>query len=510
MTQTQAQQESIQEEAITIQSVTPTTLTRLADELGNTGLHEAKARIAELKQRLVNPEDAVRVALCGLFSAGKSSLINAFVGSTVAATGAVPTTAVVGEIQWDTSTGRLILMDTPGIDSTDEAHQQATEAALHLADVVCLVADYGHVESEENLEFARMLSERGVHLIFVVHQIDKHVEFELPFTAFTRRVEDSLADYGVGYNAIFYTAVRDTENNQRTALKEYLQDLSAHREDIVTKSVMGNTLSVIREAVADKMSDSRWEVMQRVEELFGETPIDDEEAADWFHERDARLRVAKANIAQLEQGVRSEYDKAREEFLRSIDLGQIAPYDTTELGRRFVESLRPDFKVGWLNAKKKTEEEQANRLNAFRLAVQNHLRQNLVWPLQRDVRAFVYNAEWTSEGLLQDLDGLDIEIMPEVFYESVNQGALLSAQYPYQYVKDVVGRIKSTVKSRLNQLMEPWLNAMLAALSESLDEQQQAITKLEAECDAIKAWLDSRREENELFSAYARLLETQA
>ncbi|QSO49058.1 dynamin family protein [Alicyclobacillus mengziensis] len=504
------QNERVLEDIETIQKITPNHLTTLADELAHSGMHEAASRIQDLKRRLQSPPDSVRVALCGLFSAGKSSLINAFVGTSVAATGAVPTTAAVNEIEWDTGQGRVILMDTPGIDSTDEAHQQATEAALHLADVVCLVADYGHVESEENLEFARMLSERGVHLIFVVHQIDKHVEFELPFTVFAHRVEDSLLDYGVHYNALFYTAVRDTPHNQQTALRGYLEDLSAQRTDIVTKSVVGNTLSVIREAVADAMSDRRSEVQQTVEELLGEVPIDDEEAALWFHHKDASLRQAEAEVEQLEQGVRREYDKAHEEFSRSIDLGQIAPYDTTELGRRYVESLRPGFKVGWLNAKKRTEEEQRHRLDAFRKDLQNHLRQSLVWPLQRDLRAFVYHSEWASESLVQGLDSLDIEIPKEVFDEAVNQGALLSTQYPYQYVKEVVGRVKTMVKSRLNQIMAPWFDEMLTALSASLHEQQQVITKLRTECHAIEAWMDLEREEEELFSTYTRILETQA
>ena len=39
-------------------------------------------------------------------------------------------------------------MDTPGVDSTDDAHRISTESALHLADIVFYVMDYNHVQSE--------------------------------------------------------------------------------------------------------------------------------------------------------------------------------------------------------------------------------------------------------------------------------------------------------------------------------------------------------------------------
>ncbi|MDQ7863141.1 dynamin family protein [Peribacillus frigoritolerans] len=49
------------------------------------------------------------------------------------------------------------IMDTPGIDSTDDAHRVSTESALHLADVVFYVMDYNHVQSEVNFLFTKEL-----------------------------------------------------------------------------------------------------------------------------------------------------------------------------------------------------------------------------------------------------------------------------------------------------------------------------------------------------------------
>src|SRR3546814_10873164 len=55
----------------------------------------------------------------------------------------------------------VTILDTPGIDSTDEAHLMSTESALHLADVVFYVMDYNHVQSEVNFVFTKRLREMG-------------------------------------------------------------------------------------------------------------------------------------------------------------------------------------------------------------------------------------------------------------------------------------------------------------------------------------------------------------
>ncbi len=58
------------------------------------------------------------------------------------------------------------LLDTPGIDSTDDAHQMSTESALHLADVVFYVMDYNHVQSEVNLAFTKKNDRMGQAALF--------------------------------------------------------------------------------------------------------------------------------------------------------------------------------------------------------------------------------------------------------------------------------------------------------------------------------------------------------
>ena len=72
-------------------------------------------------------------------------------------------------------------MDTPGVDSTDDAHRVSTESALHLADIVFYVMDYNHVQSELNFQFTKQLLHYNENIYLIVNQVDKHREEELSF-----------------------------------------------------------------------------------------------------------------------------------------------------------------------------------------------------------------------------------------------------------------------------------------------------------------------------------------
>ena len=77
-------------------------------------------------------------------------------------------------------------MDTPGVDSTDDAHRLSTESALHLADLVFYTMDYNHVQSELNFRFTKELMRYNDNVYLIINQIDKHRESELPFEDFQK------------------------------------------------------------------------------------------------------------------------------------------------------------------------------------------------------------------------------------------------------------------------------------------------------------------------------------
>lgn len=186
-----------------------TPLLPLREAMKQSGDHTAVEALTDLISKAETKH--LTIAFCGHFSAGKSSLINSLCGKRVLPSSPVPTSANVVAIRngkpraliytspnvsADNKAGTLevspeeletycknggvyssievwdhipllqddaVLLDTPGVDSTDRGHSLATHSALHLADVVFYVMDYNHVQSETNLSFAKSLSDWGSH-----------------------------------------------------------------------------------------------------------------------------------------------------------------------------------------------------------------------------------------------------------------------------------------------------------------------------------------------------------
>src|SRR5690606_26865292 len=167
-------------------------ITSLLEELqGHDNIHSVK--LNQLNDKLTNHH--LSIALCGHFSAGKSTLINTLCEAKLLPSSPIPTSANVVTLAYGEQSQAEVeilhngqtrfeivpiekladycvdgesytsvnikypsrflkqgikLLDTPGIDSTDDAHRMSTESALHLADVVFYVMDYNHVQSEIN------------------------------------------------------------------------------------------------------------------------------------------------------------------------------------------------------------------------------------------------------------------------------------------------------------------------------------------------------------------------
>lgn len=177
------------------------------------------ASLRLLRQGLSAP---LRVALLGEFSAGKSTFLNALVGETVSPMGVLPTTAavhwlrsgpraarVVTDRGWVVESSideaprvaarlrqegqqiehvevclergllaRLELLDTPGFNAGEPAHEAAVRRAFALADVALWLFDArqaGRMSEREPLEAAR---DAGVSVFGVLNKVDGLSEAE--------------------------------------------------------------------------------------------------------------------------------------------------------------------------------------------------------------------------------------------------------------------------------------------------------------------------------------------
>lgn len=149
-------------------------------------------RINQVRDAMFHTDHPYLMVLVGPFNTGKSSLVNALMGSDdLLKIGATPTTDSIQILRWGEEAERMesggevdtvfypsellkkvSLVDTPGLESVFKSHEQTTRNFLHRADVVLLVMMATQAMTASNLETMKMFKEYGKKVIIVVNQCD--------------------------------------------------------------------------------------------------------------------------------------------------------------------------------------------------------------------------------------------------------------------------------------------------------------------------------------------------
>ncbi|SEM77934.1 dynamin family protein [Paenibacillus sp. OV219] len=467
-------------------------LAEIAPIMAEQGDKADAARLLELREKLGNGQ--LTVAFCGHFSAGKSTLVNRLCGTQLLPSSPIPTSAnvvsivngdakatikklVAGEEQTievpvdqvnayckDGETvlsvslsypiprlgTHTVLLDTPGIDSTDDAHRMATESALHLADVVFYVMDYNHVQSEINFTFAKQLKEWGKPLYLIVNQIDKHRERELSFEAYKQSVDEAFSNWHLEPSGIIYLSLREPNHphSELTALEGLFESLAAIRGPLAVGSVDASARYVVR--MHGKYMEEATEAER--ERLVAEAGGEGE--ADRLRDEIAGLEEELRVFAAESEGLKT---KLRLEIQSILDNANITPAPTRDLAHTFLESRKPGFKAGLLFAGAKTAAEQERRLNAFFEDIDDRVRAGIEWHVLDVLRKAADAIGWRDESLEQELksqfSGL---LMPELLVKLVNTGAVFGNEYTMTYSRDLAAEVKGLFRKRALE----WIDAL--------------------------------------------------
>ncbi|WP_170308052.1 dynamin family protein, partial [Paenibacillus dakarensis] len=448
---------------------------------------------AALTDDLIRKQAAgeLTLAFCGHFSAGKSSMINALCGKKVLPSGPVPTSANVVTIRdgapkavihrpdgglgetinvsveelaayckeggeysaievWDDVPilgQHGVLMDTPGVDSTDDGHRKATHSALHMADVVFYVMDYNHVQSESNLMFAKSLSDWGKPLYLIVNQIDKHRDEELKLASYLEDVKKAFAQWKVRYTSLLCVSLKvwDHPYNQWEDLKSVIQKLLNSREALLDYSIACS----VRHAVQLHTEAFVRSHQEEKEELLAE--MGGEEAAAALNARMKQLEQEQEQCRRSPDELRTGLRQEADHLLANANL---MPAELRDLALAFLESRRSGFKKGFLFASAKTEEEKSRRLDVFHARLSEQVTAQVEWHVRNLVKPYVERFETWSSKWDEAMDAVLPVISKEQITRSVNVDAVLSGEYVLNYCKQLAEDIKASYRKAVSELAD--------------------------------------------------------
>ncbi len=529
------------------------TIQRIQTAMSERGDHTHAVQTGQLLEKL--QKNKTVIAMCGHFSAGKSSLINSICGTKVLAAGPIPTsanlvmienieqgkaeavvqfkngvfetipseagiratTAVVDDdfitrIDQLSKNGveveridirlsvpiladQLILMDTPGVDSTDDAHRLATESALHLADVVFYITDYNHVQSEVNFNFTKRLKDWGKPVYIIINQVDKHNEQELSFERYVEDVKMAFANWGIQADGYLFVSVKQPSHrfSDWYKLMELFEQIKFNASAIIQASIELSCSHLIQEHV-------RY-VYPAVVQPELEVVSLDQLKLEW--------EELQETIEQIKQGPLELKQKFREELTRLVNNAIIISATARELVDAYLQSRKPGFRVGLLFSTAKTKAESAERLRALTLMVQDHTAKQLVWHLNHMLQSYIQLPEIAP--LLQkkhiEIPELEANISSDWIADQVNLSAGFTAEYTMIFSSKLSEQIKTGLRKQATDLFEYIFEALTEQVGHSaayhLERAEQltllmneriAAQQLDEECNGYLSLLKSELE----------------
>ncbi|WP_221564708.1 dynamin family protein [Alkalihalobacillus sp. TS-13] len=479
-------------------------------------------------------QNELTIAFCGHFSAGKSSMINRLMGEDLLPSSPIPTSANIvaikdgephvlltdqqgkkvsypGELDIaqvkkaskngeDVKTIEIfkhhpfledetVVMDTPGIDSVDDAHRVSTESMLHLADIIMYVMDYNHVQSELNFNFTKEMQELGKEVYLVINQIDKHSEEELSFDDYREQTINAFKQWGVHASGTYFTTLKKEQHahNQLEELQDELKEIKSNKRKFIHQTL-------------DDMSAKLTE--DYLEKTYPDLSEEDS-ALESLQEEMTSLTERKGLLEAKEEQVEKDFTV---QLKKLIDNARIAPYEVRELGREVLEAMKEDFKTGFLFARKKTEEERTARIDRYVVAVNEKVTAELEWHIKETLQKQIKLLNVHDPVLENEIYEIEHRFTADDVDRLQQRGATFNEAYVLQYNRDVEDDLKKRYRRTAIQIFQAIKSAYanehikteMKEIEAKLAELTEQHTLAEKAYERQQAFMQEREELNEM------------
>ncbi|MCP6682137.1 dynamin family protein [Bacillus nakamurai] len=452
-------------------------------------------------------DEEVYIAFTGHYSAGKSSLLNTLLGEDILPTSPIPTSANLVVIR--NGENRVVLhttdgayaeikgsydkeevqrfckdgdqietvevfapykeaepyvayIDTPGIDSTDEAHFLSAASILHQADALFYVVHYNHVHSEENVKFLRSIKDRIPNLFLIVNQIDRHDETETRFEDYREQVENMLEGEGIPKESLFFTSVTEPDHplNGLENLKTHLKQLN-------------------REAKANLRPLTEQKIAHLVKEHTDMLEKDAKSGAvsEHFDKQDELVRSLQQKLEKTSRQAEEAERDIKTEVQNILQNANLTPFEMRELASAYLESQQPSFKTGFFFSKAKTAAEKEKRQTEFFAAIRKRTEGEADWHIIDTFSKAAKRYEADSDDLIMKIQAYRTPLSEDIMKRAVKQGAAFSAEYVLTYTKDLADMIRREAKRRTAELAEELTAYIRAKNNPRAEDLQKQITE---------------------------------
>ncbi|RYG71829.1 hypothetical protein EU245_12780 [Lentibacillus lipolyticus] len=443
------------------------------------------------------------IGFAGHFSAGKSSMIDYLLGTSILPKSPIPTSANVVMIQSGQGGVRLYfddgtvyayeqpydmdiikdfartkgnlkkigidlhetslpdgctVIDTPGIDAADDADRLITESSLHLLDVLFYVMDYNHVQSEVNLQFLTKVQDYGIPVFIIINQIDKHNAAELPFEEFAKKIEQTFDQWNLNPEAIYYSSLKDRDlpENEISAIKARLFALMTEEKQ--------ETYHIDRSV--EQLKEEHKQYLRAMHEHdVSSQGLQETDAREDLRDRMEHVNKTLTELKAVPQRVE---DAFMHELKTTLNNAYLMPAELREKARLFLEAQQKDFKVGWLGSKKKTEAERTKRSEDFLIALQENMETSIRWKLRDKWTELLTYYQLQDPLLIEEVQNITLSYDTAMLRDLIKPGAKITGDYVLVYTGDVSADVKQKFKQKAMRLLEEINSSLAEKLNQEL------------------------------------------
>lgn len=263
--------------------------------------------LLKLKQEISSSGSKTRIAVFGLYNAGKSMLLNMLTGNFDEqhfpfATKDARETRSIKDLEF----GSFIYRDTPGLDA-DDADDTEAKAGISDSDIILFVhGDQRELEQIE-VDYLKKLKEAfgreqaRHHLIVVQNKIDRFAENEAGFERVKNRIREQCKE-ALGFEPYFFAVSATRYYNGKLKQKEALANKSGMPELMAQITSLAPNAEEFRHyRIVYSLRELQKQIKEQIDTLEAANSRDKKAFISYFAAFNQNMDVYKQHIADFKR-----------------------------------------------------------------------------------------------------------------------------------------------------------------------------------------------------------------